>query len=101
MVMIALGVLISGCRPGNLGASTRGWAPVVVSEGTIYMGTKEGDVKALVDTDSGIPVVRWTFRPPERDNGVEGAYNPPVVGENFVYISAGSRAGPPIRELRS
>ena len=32
---------------------------------TIFIGTKEGQVKALVDDGAGAPSLQWSYQPPE------------------------------------
>ncbi len=72
------------CTP-NLGSSTRGWSPASASQGMVYVATQQGQVKALTDGGFGDVRVRWTSAGGEEQ--VIGAYNPPTVGRDFVYLS--------------
>ena len=90
LCLLALTLLL-GCTR-NLGASTRGWSPVVADEGAVYVATREGHVKALIDDGPEGVRLMWTFEGidagSEEKAGIGGAYNPPVVGPELVYVSA-------------
>lgn len=83
--------LLLGCTRA-LGASTKGWSPVVARDGLVYVATREGQVKALIDEGSEGVRLLWTFEGidvgSEERKGIGGAYNPPVVGSELVYVSA-------------
>jgi outer membrane protein assembly factor BamB len=91
---LASALALAGCTQ-NLGGSSTGWSPAAASEGVVYVGTKQGEVKAL--TDNGLEGVRvkWTFRPQklkkgvltEAKNGLQGVFHSPVIGEDLVYVS--------------
>ena len=42
-------VALISCAPGGLGEKINGWSPVIVEDGIVYVGTKQGQVKALED----------------------------------------------------
>jgi outer membrane protein assembly factor BamB len=85
LIVILLGIGLIACTP-NLGSDTRGWVPAVASDGVVYVGTADGEVKALVD--SGLQGVRskWTYS--GVDDPIRGVYNTPVVGPELLYVSA-------------
>jgi outer membrane protein assembly factor BamB len=84
IAIIASAGLIS-CTP-NLGAATTGWSPVATSEGVVYIGTTQGEIKALVDNGFEGVQVKWAFS--GTGDSLQGVYNTPVVGENLIYVSA-------------
>ena len=59
----------------------------MASDGVVYVGTREGKVKALNDDGSGEVNVRWTY-PEGEDQQIIGVFNTPVVGDQLVYVSA-------------
>ena len=73
-----------GCAP-NLGSATDGWVPVAVEEGVVYAVTQRGQVRALNDGRE-VAGDRWITNIPG-ENGLGGAYNPPVIGRQHLYVS--------------
>ncbi len=87
LLLAALALLTTGCNAGrNLGASDRGWSPVVAAEGMVYVGTVQGQVLALNDNGSSVSL-QWTF-PSIEEDFIDGVYNSPVVGPDLVYVAA-------------
>ena len=84
MALLALSII--GCTGRNLGASDRGWSPVVAAEGMVYVGTIQGQVLALKDSGSAVSV-QWAF-PANEEDSIGGVYNSPVVGPDLVYVAA-------------
>lgn len=82
---VLLAILLAGCARG-LGGSSSGWSPAVASEGMVYVGTKQGEVKALEDRGPEGVQVKWTY-PPAGGEGLQGVFNTPVVGKNLLYVS--------------
>jgi outer membrane protein assembly factor BamB len=85
VLFILLGIVLAGCTP-QLGASTIGWSPVAASQGMVYVVTIQGEVQGLVDNGPQGVQVKWTFPGPE--DGLVGAYYPPAVGDQLIYVSA-------------
>lgn len=81
---ILLTVFLAGCTP-TLGAPSTGWSPVVASGETVYVATRQEQVKALVDQGLGDIRVKWTSGAGDRLTGV---YQTPAVGRDLVYIGA-------------
>ena len=76
--------LLAACQP-NLGSSIKGWTPATASQGSVYVVTQDGDVKALADNGFGGVRLRWTFSAGE--DRLVGSYNTPVAGYGLVYVS--------------
>ena len=83
--MAILVLLTIGCGGGYLGASERGWSPVVAAEGMVYVGTVQGQVLALKDNGNSVKL-EWTF--PAGEESIGGVYNTPAVGPDLVYVAA-------------
>ena len=77
-------VLLAGCTP-QLGASSTGWSPVAASGEVVYVATRQGQVKALVDQGFGDVRAKW---PPGAGDRIPGVYQTPAVGRALVYIGA-------------
>ena len=79
--------LLAACTR-NIGGEGNGWNAPVSKDGVVYVGTKEGEVKAYID--SGFEGVResWTFRPFQSEATLGGVYNTPLVVGDLVYVSA-------------
>ena len=87
VLCLAVSIFLIGCPGRSLGASTAGWSPVAAEGGVVYVGTLEGEVKALDDRgDNGVGV-RWTFSGDSEDP-LEGIFGTPAVGEDLIYVSA-------------
>ena len=77
------GVLaLAGCTGRDIIGSADGWTPVRVSEGTVYVASRDGRVLAL-DAENGAR--RWVFDL-RGDEGVGSVFGSPVVGERLVYV---------------
>ena len=85
-VLILLPILAACTR--NIGGETTGWNPPVSNDGVVYVGTKQGEVKAYID--NGFEGVResWTFAPAQTQANLGGVYNTPLVVGDLVYVSA-------------
>jgi outer membrane protein assembly factor BamB len=58
----------------------------------VYIGTKQGEIKALSDRGGEGSQLLWTFKPAgttkeEEKWGIFGVYNTPAVGKDLVYVS--------------
>ncbi|PKB71119.1 MAG: hypothetical protein BZY87_07280 [SAR202 cluster bacterium Io17-Chloro-G6] len=78
--------LLAACT--DIGGEGTGWNPPVSADGVVYVGTKDGEVKAYID--SGFEGVRetWTFSPGQTPVDLEGVYNTPLVVGDLVYVTA-------------
>ncbi len=81
--------LLAACTR-NIGGDGSGWNPPVSKDGVVYVGTKQGEVKAYID--SGFEGVResWTFSPGQTQSSLEGVYGALLVVGDLVYVSAQS-----------
>ena len=79
--------LLAACT-GNIGGEGTGWNPPASKDGVVYVGTKQGEVKAFID--SGFEGVRdaWTFPSSQTQADLEGVYHTPLVVGDLVYVSA-------------
>ena len=91
---LALVLLLSACTGGRLRGSSTGWSPALSSDGVVYVGTKNGQVKALEDAGFEGLRVKWTYcvewksaARVDCQRGLGGVYDSPVVGAGLVYIS--------------
>ena len=72
--------------------STAGLRPQP-GDGVVYIGTNQGEVKALEDGGSSDARVKWTFcvKPSgdgsKCDEDLHGVYDSPAVGEKLVYVA--------------
>lgn len=82
--LVLIPILI-GCTR-NIGDESDGWNPPVSSDGVVYIGTKDGEVKAFKDDGSGNLQPTWTF-PAGVQDGLNGVYNTPLVVDGLVYVS--------------
>ena len=81
--------LLAACTRG-LGDESSGWNPPISENGVVYVGTKEGQVKAYVD--SGFDGVResWTFPGGQTQEDLGGVFNTPLIVGDLIYVSAQS-----------
>ena len=77
--------ILIGCTR-NIGDQSDGWNPTVSSDGVVYIGTKDGEVKAFKDDGSGNLQPTWTFPAGVQDD-LNGVYNTPLVVDGLVYVS--------------
>ena len=82
---LALIPILIGCTR-NIGNESDGWNPVVSSDGVIYIGTKDGEIKAFIDDGSGNLQPTWTFPSGVQDD-LFGVYGTPLVVDGLVYVS--------------
>lgn len=83
----ALLPLLAACT-GNIGSESTGWNPPASKDGVVYVGTKQGQVKAFID--NGFEGVResWTFPALQTQADLQGVFNTPLVVGDLVYVSA-------------
>ena len=93
LLLLAASLLVLlGCTPGRFSATSNGWSPASGSDGSVYVGSKQGNVRALVDDGFDGFQTSWTF-PANQDGDSDdrdslfGVYGSPVVGEDLVYVS--------------
>ena len=82
--LVLIPILI-GCTR-NIGDQSDGWNPPVSSDGVVYIGTKDGEIKAFKDDGSGNLQPTWTF-PAGVQEDLNGVYNTPLVIDGLVYVS--------------
>ena len=78
---------ILGACTQDIGGDSDGWNPPVSVDGTVYIGTKDGEVIALVDDGSGNLQDKWSFPSNLGQGDILGAYNTPLVEGNLVYVN--------------
>jgi len=82
-------LLLLGCTPGRFSQTSNGWSPAAGADGTIYVVTKQGSIRAIADENRE---ELWEFRPNgnkhEEDRGFHGAYGSPVISDELVYVGA-------------
>ena len=78
--------LIAACSR-NIGGEADGWNPPVTSGGVVYVGTKDGEVKAIIDDSSGNLQTSWTFPSLSNETNLKGTYNTPLVVGDLVYVT--------------
>ena len=93
VLLAALAVLLSlslAACTRNIGGVSSGWNAPVSANGVVYVGTKDGQVQALVD--SGYEGVRasWTFPQAEGAEDLQGVYSTPLVVGGLLYVAAES-----------
>ena len=71
----------------NIGGENDGWNPPASIDGVVYVGTKDGEVKALTDDGSGNLQATWTFPSSSSEDELQGMYNTPLVVGDLVYVS--------------
>jgi len=82
---LALIPILIGCTR-DIGNQSDGWNPPVSSDGVVYIGTKDGEVKAFRDDGSGNLQPTWTFPAGVQEN-LNGVYNTPLVVGDLVYVN--------------
>ncbi len=94
LLCVVLALVAAACTPGRLGGSSTGWSPAAVSDGVVYIGTKQGEIKALEDGGFESLKVKWTYcvRGPSQagdkcDTGLGGVYGAPAFGPQLVYVA--------------
>ena len=71
----------------NVGSESNGWNPTISVDGVVYIGTKDGEVIALVDNGSGSLQDKWSFPSNLGQDNLSGLYNTPVVQGDLVYVN--------------
>ncbi len=91
---VALAVVAAACTGSRLAGANNGWSPAAARDEVVYVGTKQGEVKALEDGGFNEIRVKWTYcvkgpsRPGDKcDTGLGGVYDAPVVGAELVYVA--------------
>ena len=79
--------LLAACTR-NIGSEGTGWNPPASKDGVVYVGTKEGQVKAYFDNGFEGVQESWTFPSAQSQANIIGVYNTPLVVGDLVYISA-------------
>ena len=95
-VLVSL-LILAGCTGRDLISWGSGWTPTSVSDGVVYVGTRDGEVLALDANRNGnlrgAEQVKWRFSP-EGDGQLGGIFGAPAVGEEYVYVAdRGNRDG--------
>ncbi len=89
LILFAIIVLpiLTGCLGTDVGGDSNGWNPPTSVDGIIYIGTKDGEVIALVDDGSGNLQDKWSFPSNLGQDDLSGVYNTPIVQGNLVYVN--------------
>ncbi len=69
-------------------ATPEGWSGGVVDDDTLYIGTRQGDVRAL-NTESG--ETRWRFTLLGEDEALRGVYGTPALHEDTLFVGGYDR----------
>ena len=72
----------AGCAR-SLGGTIRGWSPATASEGLVYVGTKQGEVKALADNGFGDVSLEHTST-----ELIPGIHHSMAIGESLIFASS-------------
>ena len=91
MVGLLLSSLLLAACARNLGARASGWGPIAVTDGTVYVGTRQGEVRALIDRGlEGLPAAKWTSPFPPQGSGERlfGVFGSPLLAGDLLYVSA-------------
>ena len=82
LLVLSLLVLVGCARVGD----AQGWPSGVVENGTLFIGTQDGDFRAL-DTATG--KMLWSFRLRLRGEDEDGRaiYGAPVISEDAIYFA--------------
>jgi outer membrane protein assembly factor BamB len=72
--------VISGCAQQI--NTPEGWSGGTISNGTLYIGTRAGDVRAL---DAATGETRWQFEL-QGNEQLRSTYGSPVIADNVVYF---------------
>ena len=78
--------ILAACT-GNVESKSDGWNPVVSVNGEVYIGTKSGEVIAVLDDGSGNLQDKWLFPSNQGQENLSGVYNTPIVHGNLVYVN--------------
>ena len=82
VLVVFCSLLLVGCGTERFNA-TSGWAGPVLSEGQVYLGSRDGRVLAL-DLHTGSQQ-RYSF-PPETEDGLEGIYGTPLLAGGQLFV---------------
>ena len=87
--LFSLLFVLTGCITGDrFVGDLSGWNPLVSSGNVVYVGTKEGQVRALVDNGLDGYSVSWAFPPVGSAIEIGGVYSTPLVVDGLVYVGA-------------
>ena len=90
LLSLVLLLTLAGCGVSNLIAWSPGWSATAVSDGVVYVGTREGHILAL-GASGGEEI--WRFSP-EKQLRLGGVYGTPALGSEFVFVGdRGDREG--------
>lgn len=80
--------LIAGCTR-DIGSESDGWNAPVSDDGVVYVGTKDGDIIALVDNGFEGVAKRelWSFPTSVDQNDIGGSYSTPLIQGDLVYVA--------------
>ena len=80
--------LLAGCTE-DFGNKGNGWNPPVSHDGVVYVGTKDGEVIALID--NGFEGVanrkKWSFPANIDRSHINGVYATPLIQGDLVYVA--------------
>ena len=84
-----LTLTLAACTGRDIGGVASGWNALTASDGVVYVGTKDGQVQALRDGDSDVPVGLWRF--PRSDSNssedLRGVFGAPLVAEGLLFVA--------------
>ena len=75
----------------DIGGVSSGWNALVVGEGVVYVGTKDGRVQALTDRGDGAFPERWRYpQSQDSDDSLKGVYGAPLLAAGLLYVASES-----------
>jgi len=88
-LLLVFVLVLTGCTGRSLIAWGSGWSATAASDGTVYVGTRQGEILALYANKNGRlkaeEQVKWRFSP-EKDQRLGGVFSMPAVGEEHIYV---------------
>jgi outer membrane protein assembly factor BamB len=91
-----LTLVLMACTGRDVIGQAQGWTPVAVSDGVIYVATRDGNVWALREKEplerNRVPDRVWEYRPAE-NHELGSVFGPPAVGKEFVYVGGSFEEG--------
>ena len=73
----------------NIGGVSSGWNALVVGDGVVYVGTKDGRVQALTDRGDGDFPEKWSYPQSQGGNdALKGVFGTPLLASGLLYVAA-------------
>ena len=85
-----LTLMLAACTGRDIGGVASGWNAVTADDGVVYVGTKNGQVQALQDGDSDVPLGLWRYPRSESDSSedLRGVFATPLVAQGLLFVAA-------------